>query len=340
MRDTVGLSVSEPSGAGEARRVASALAERAGFDEVGRGRVALVATELAANLVLHAGSGELVISIVPGSGGVGQGIEVLSLDKGGGMADFLRCLADGYSTSGTPGNGLGAVSRAADSFEVHTATGKGSALLARFWPSSPPPDADLGLEFGAVCLPMVGERECGDAWLAIEQGPGLTIVIVADGLGHGPAAAEASNAAIQSFRRSSDKAPAEILLEAHQALKGTRGAAVAIARVDRDRRELRFSGMGNIAATILGPDTRQGLVSHSGIVGVEIRKPQEFTQPWPEGALLVMHSDGLTSHWSLERRSPLAAKHPALVAGVLYRDYARERDDSTVVVARDRPGRP
>jgi hypothetical protein len=50
---------------------------------------------------------------------------------------------------------------------------------------------------------------------------------------------------------------------------------------------------------------------------------------------LVLHSDGLTSHWKLDRRSPLASKHPSLVAGVLYRDFARERDDSTVVVVRE-----
>ena len=47
-----------------------------------------------------------------------------------------------------------------------------------------------------------------------------------------------------------------------------------------------------------------------------------------------MHSDGLTTHWTLERLPGLAARHPSLIAGVLYRDFKRGRDDVTVVVAR------
>jgi hypothetical protein len=47
--------------------------------------------------------------------------------------------------------------------------------------------------------------------------------------------------------------------------------------------------------------------------------------------VLVMYSDGLASHWSLDRLPGLAARHPALLAGVLYRDHSRRRDDVTVV---------
>ena len=90
-----------------------------------------------------------------------------------------------------------------------------------------------------------------------------------------------------------------------------------------------------------GGQASQGRWTHAlvralaGIVGVEMRKVQEFTVPWPAGSLLVMHSDGLATHWKLDRGSPLASKHPGVIAGVLYRDHARGRDDVTVVVARD-----
>ena len=66
-----------------------------------------------------------------------------------------------------------------------------------------------------------------------------------------------------------------------------------------------------------------------------MRRVQEFTYPWPPGAILVLHSDGLLSHWTLDRHPGLAARHPMLLAGILYRDFRRGRDDTTVVVARE-----
>ena len=339
MRDTVGLPVEEPSQAGEARRIASGLAERAGLDEVGRGRVALVVTELANNLGRHATGGVMVLSILQSRGVAG--FEVLAIDKGPGMADLPQCLVDGYSTAGTPGNGLGAVSRIADEFDALTEPGRGSVILARLWAAPRPREHPVGeLEWGGVCLPVGGERECGDAWAVVEEASGRSLVMMADGLGHGPMAARASGAAIGVLGRSSGLTPSEVIREAHEATKGTRGAAVAVASIDRGRREVRFSGVGNIAATIIGPEGRHGLLSHSGTVGLNVGRVQEFAHAWPDGSLLVLHSDGLTAHWKLDRASPLASRHPALIAGALYRDFARDRDDSTVVIAREGRSKP
>jgi len=336
MRQTLALPVSESSQVGEARRIASALADRAGFDEVGRGRVALVATELAGNLARHAQRGELVISVL--RVGASAGVELLSIDRGPGVADFARCLVDGYTTAGTPGTGLGAVARHSDEFDAHSTPGQGTVLVARLWAAKETPSRPGGsLEVGAICLPVAGEQECGDAWGAIEPAPGRTLLMVADGLGHGPLAAIASDAAVASLRAGAGPGsnPPDAIRDAHRALKGTRGAAVPVALVDHEARQVRFAGVGNITATVIGPDARHGLVSHNGTVGLEVRKVQEFVQPWVPGSILLMHSDGLTSQARLERHSPLASRHPAVVAGVLYRDFARARDDATAVVARD-----
>ncbi len=343
MRQTLALPVSDPSQVGEARRLASAQADRAGFDEVGRGRAALVATELAGNLVRHAQRGEMVISVLKAGAGAPAGVEILAIDRGPGMADFRRCLVDGYSTGGTPGTGLGAVARHSDEFDAHSVLGEGTVIVARLRAGKGGPARPGGsLEIGAVCLPVAGESECGDAWASIEPAPGLTLLMVADGLGHGPQAAIASDAAIASFRAGAgpESNPTGAIHQAHRALRGTRGAAVAVAVVDHESRQVRFAGVGNITATIVGPDARNGLVSHNGTVGLEMRKVQEFAHPWPAGSILLMHSDGLTSQARLDRQSPLASKHPAVVAGVLYRDFARARDDATVVVARDGGGLP
>ena len=254
------------------------------------------------------------------------------------MADFRRCLVDGYSTIGTPGNGLGAVARLAESFDVHSVPSEGTVISAQIRIASESvdrPEAHLSLALGAVCLPMAGEVECGDAWAFLEPAPGRSSLIVADGLGHGPKAAEASDAAIATFRRNPSFSPAEHLGSIHVAIKGTRGAAVAVASIDHDRREIRFAGVGNIAGTVFsGEGQRRGLMSHNGTVGGNMHKTQELTLPWPEGALLVLHSDGLATQWRLE--NPLKSKAPGVIAGVLYRNFGRARDDVSVVVARDR----
>jgi hypothetical protein len=131
------------------------------------------------------------------------------------------------------------------------------------------------------------------------------------------------------------KSPKEILEAAHTALRSTRGAALAIAEVDFERLSVRFAGVGNISGTIFASEKSNSLVSYNGTVGHEVRKIQEFVYQWPKGGLLVMHSDGLATQWRLDRYPGLTAKHPSLIAGVLYRDFNRGRDDVTVLVVRE-----
>ena len=71
-----------------------------------------------------------------------------------------------------------------------------------------------------------------------------------------------------------------------------------------------------------------------------MRKVQEFEVEWPPGATVVLHSDGIASQWNLAKDANLAARRPAVVAGALYRDWRRERDDATVVVLRETGGPP
>ncbi|HEY0858389.1 MAG TPA: anti-sigma regulatory factor, partial [Albitalea sp.] len=129
MAPHLNIAVEEPSQVGEARRAAVRMAGDLGFDEEGSGRVALVVTELGTNLARHAKRGRLLIG--PSALGEDRAIDVLSLDHGPGMEDVNRCLRDGYSTSGTPGTGLGAVQRMAHQFSVHSVVGDGTVSVAR-----------------------------------------------------------------------------------------------------------------------------------------------------------------------------------------------------------------
>lgn len=333
MRDPVALAILESSQAGVARRIAMALASRLGFNETERGKVGIVVTEMANNLVRHANSGQLLLQSITRNHI--DGVEILALDKGPGIVNISECLGDGFSTAGTPGNGFGAISRLSAFFDIYSQSSVGTALLTHLWASPLPAlQPNSNLEIGVVCLPKMGEEVSGDAW-ASDQRSGRSLLLVADGLGHGPGAAQASLEAVRIFRENVCLSPQEIVEAVHAALRSTRGAAMAVAEVDFERQVVRFAGVGNIVGTILSPEGSYNMVSHNGTVGHEVRKIQEFVYQWPKGGLLVMHSDGLGTQWRLERYAGLAARHPSLIAGVLYRDFNRGRDDVTVLVARE-----
>jgi hypothetical protein len=184
---------------------------------------------------------------------------------------------------------------------------------------------------------MHGEHLSGDSWALAHDATSAT-VMVADGLGHGPLAAQASELAAATIARDPALPAGTLMNDMHAALRPTRGAAAAVARIDMLGEVVTFAGIGNIAAHLVGGAERRQLVSHNGIVGSNVRKVQEFGAPWSDSALLILHSDGLGSRWRLEDYPGLAACHPALVAGVLYRDCSRGRDDVTVLAVRDRQG--
>jgi anti-sigma regulatory factor (Ser/Thr protein kinase) len=329
------VAVVEMSAVGEARRFAIALAEAHGFSEQATGRVALIVTEAASNVVQHGGGGEILLRAWA-SGGPACCLEVLALDTGPGMANVTACMRDGFSTGGSRGVGLGAIARLSTSFDVFSSPGKGTALLACVGDPSTRTPSGPGLEWGAVCVAKRGEVVSGDAW-AVQERPGGATVLVVDGLGHGPAAFEAAQKALQTFEHDEETGPESLLRRLDIDLRGTRGAAIAVAELDWRSRTLRFAGVGNVAGTLLSPRAKsRGLVSHNGTAGQSIEHLQEFSCPWPMAGLMVMHSDGLSLQWELDDYPGLSPKAPSLIAGVLYRDFVRRRDDVVVVVVRER----
>ena len=330
--------IGEPSEIATARRAGNALARRLGFDDVRAGQLSIIISEAATNIVKHARHGEILLRRVF-RGGV-NGIEILAIDKGPGMGNVRQYMQDGESTTGTYGVGLGALSRLSQEFDLFSAPGLGTALMMVVWGpdanSATPASPDW--QVGAVCLPLASEEVCGDAWNVVCAGPELSLMM-ADGLGHGPLAAQASETAsalLDSISPGLPPLPGAFLAQAHRALAGTRGAAMAVAHIDSERGELRYAGVGNIAGCVFDRHERRHLLSHNGIIGSNLRKVQEFQYPWQSGALLVMHSDGLHTRWDLDAYPGLAYCHPALVAAVLYRDFSRQRDDVSVVVLRER----
>ena len=330
-REQIAVPISENTHISEARRAAVRLAQQLGFDLTAEGNLAIVATELARNVLLHGEGGDVVLQPVEHTDV--PAVDVIALDKGRGIADMGLALQDGYSSAGTPGTGFGAVQRLASKYAVYTAPAQGTAILARVhaggkrefgWP-----------DVGSVCVPVAGESLSGDAWDYHDESA-RRVVIVADGLGHGAAASDAAQEALAAFRANVHRHPVEMIEAAHGRLQKTRGAAVAVAEIDFERQVVRYSGIGNIASAIVGTGKTRSMISHNGIVGHQTSKVQEFTFPWQGDAMLLMHSDGINTRCSLEQYPGLLAKPATLIAAVLYRDFKRGRDDATVVISKGR----
>ncbi len=322
--------VDDRSQVGAARRLAVQMAAALEFDATATGRVALCVTELGTNLIKHAVTGKILLRGIERAGV--SGLEVIALDRGPGIRDLWLSLRDGHSTAGSMGMGLGALQRSSTAFDVYSQPGRGTAVRLEIWPAQPP--AAQPIEWGAVSVPMAGEEVCGDQW-AVRQGDGCQIVLVADGLGHGVLAAEAARAAVGTLRDVPPCTPGALLERCHGALRRTRGAAVGIACLMPRQQRGVFAGVGNISCRLESAQSRQQLVSHGGTIGHAMRRAQEFPFDFPAGALLILSSDGLASRWTLEDYPALAARHPGLIAGVLYRDQDRGRDDVTVVVLKN-----
>ena len=328
----IAIDSADASQTGNARRQALALAERMHFDELNQGQLGIIVTEAATNIASHAGSGEIILTPTPCNRAAG--IDVLALDKGKGIENVSAAMQDGFSTAGTRGNGLGAISRLAGTFQIYSSPGNGTALFARVLRSAQTTEADaLHQAISSINLPVHGETVCGDSWSMV-QGAERSIYIVVDGLGHGPGAAEAADEAIRIFDLKSQHSPEVILHDIHEALVKTRGAAVAIAEVLHDRKLLNYVGAGNIVGAICHGAKSRSLVSMNGTVGHSMGRIQPFAYPWEENSVLVMHSDGLGTRWNMEQYPGLASRHPALMAGVLFRDFSRRRDDATILVSR------
>jgi anti-sigma regulatory factor (Ser/Thr protein kinase) len=323
------LSVCDESSIGEVRRFSRSAAESVGLDETVAGKVSIVATEMASNLVRHAKDG---LVVVRASEDVGAGsIELLALDRGPGMRDVARCMEDGYSTAaGGTGTGLGAIRRLSDEFDIHSVPDVGTAVLARFWKA---PCSRGAFVVGALSLPYPGEQVCGDAWDVLLGQESCSIAVI-DGLGHGVDAGLAAREAVRSVESNPQRSLEQILGSAHLALRHTRGAAMAVAEVRAGSGLVRYAGVGNIVGATASPDALKRMVSLDGTVGHELHRIREFEYLLEPGQILVMHSDGLRSQWRFDRYPGLLARDPLLIAGVLYRDYAKGNDDVTVVVVR------
>jgi anti-sigma regulatory factor (Ser/Thr protein kinase) len=323
------ISVRESTDIATARRSVAGLASRLNFGEEDSGVMSLIVTEAASNLVKHGGGGELVIA--DASCDHTPAIRILALDRGRGMGNVARSFEDGYSTGSSPGNGLGAIRRMATRCDVYSAPEKGTVLMALLSPAQARYKEPI--EIGAINIPYPGEEISGDAWF-FDQTPARTRLAVIDGLGHGVFAAQASRGAIRP-ESSRNQTPAASIEDAHLALRSSRGAAMSVVDIEFQAQRATFAGAGNVVGAILAGGVKRQMVTVNGTVGHEMGRIKQYDYPFPSGSVVILHSDGISASWSLDKYPGLIQKHASVIAAVLFRDFRRTRDDATIVVARE-----
>ncbi|PMR58063.1 transcriptional regulator [Verrucosispora sp. ts21] len=310
------------------RRAAERLGEQLGLPDGRIADLAIVAAELTSNLIKHAEDGVLLLRPVRRQ--LDAGVELVAIDSGPGMIDLVDSARDGHSTTGTLGIGLGAIVRQASWFDAYSQPGRGTVIAVQVFAAAETERPWVG----GLIRPLTGETISGDgyAWRTIGE---RRQVLVTDGLGHGPLAAAATDAALAAFRAAPAAAPAEVVSHLHRALSHTRGAALAVAEPDPAAGLLRYAGLGNISGVVAtGDGRRRGLVSLPGIAGHQRPTIRQYDYPFDADSLLVMHSDGVVDRWRLADYPGLAGRSPLVVAATLLRDAGIRRDDAGVLVAR------
>ena len=189
------------------------------------------------------------------------------------------------------------------------------------------------MEFGIVHRPKSGRNISGDAYLIREEEE-ATLICLVDGLGSGESAAEAAQAAIRCVEVNSTLPLSDIMAECHRALKGMRGAVVALLRISFAESMITFVGVGNIGIRVRSTASIRP-ISKNGIVGYRLPRLREFTYPYTPGDLFVLHTDGISSRFTLDDALwTEGAQDVQTLADEIAQIFGKENDDVTILVAR------
>ncbi|MBV9956920.1 MAG: ATP-binding protein [Acidobacteria bacterium] len=348
MREIRSIEITDEAQVGAARRRVHEYAGGLGFGETELAELDIVVQEIGTNAARYAGGGGVLHYTE--TLGADAGLELFYWDQGPGIYNLDRAIRDGVSTSGSLGAGLGAIQRLTDEFDVYSTvrttgrltaaqarrTSHGTVLLARKWvrrEEGSPPALELTRRVGVWSRPHPTEEVNGDAYF-IQTRQQRTLYAVVDGLGHGPGAKEAADVALDSLAEWMGEGLEEVLLAAHDVLRATRGAVMGVAMIDRAAERVHYAGVGNIAVRAFETPVRFNPIPANGTLGARLGKIRVWSERWAEGATLLLASDGLSEAWDINSYPGILRRSPQLMAGVMMRDYGRQADDATILVAR------
>jgi serine/threonine-protein kinase RsbT len=131
MRDEIIVSIHSDQDLVEARAQSRGLADRLGFSRTDATLIATAVSEIARNILMHAGRGE--ISMRPLREHVRYGLIVVAHDAGPGIRDVSRAVESGFASTGGLGLGLPGARRLMDEFEVESEPSQGTMVTMTKW---------------------------------------------------------------------------------------------------------------------------------------------------------------------------------------------------------------
>jgi anti-sigma regulatory factor (Ser/Thr protein kinase)/serine/threonine protein phosphatase PrpC len=316
-------------------QLSKSIAAAIGFGERENEEITLAVSELASNLVRHAGGGTVILTPLSDNGR--SGVQIESIDKGPGIPDIERAMTDGFSTVGSLGYGLGTVNRLMDEFDIQSQPGAGTCIVCRRWVHVNGTSSYLcPLSFGAATRPHPRMGLNGDTFI-IKQWEESALVGVIDGLGHGQWAQRAAQTARRYVESHFDQLPEETFRGVGRLCRATRGVVMALARFDWEQEKLIFASVGNVEVRVFNSPEPVKFVVRRGIIGLNAPNPVVTQHHWEPNNIMVIHSDGVRTHWQWEDFPELASESATVTAQRLLHVLAKEEDDATVAVVRGKP---
>jgi len=325
------IEVSQAGHVGTAQQAGRTMARALGFGVRECEEVAVVVTELASNLLKHAGRGRL--TLIPTRESERAGIQIESVDRGPGISDVEQAIADGYSTAGSLGCGLGAVNRL-----IISSRGvgeKGTRIVCQRWnllkntTLKPCP-----LDMGAATRPHPGQEKNGDTFVLERWGENALVGVI-DGVGHGQLAFQAAREAQLFVEAHYDRPLDTLFCGVDRACRGTQGVVMALARFDWGSESLIFASVGNIEARVFACPQKMNFLVRRGLIGLNAPHPVITEHHWEPSQVMVLHSDGVSARWEWADYPELRDASATRAAQHLLNRHARDTDDATVVVVRE-----
>jgi serine phosphatase RsbU (regulator of sigma subunit) len=191
--------------------------------------------------------------------------------------------------------------------------------------------ASFPVAVAVAARPYPGEAVSGDAW-QIDWHESVCRIALIDGLGHGSQAAAAALAAVAALAAEPALNPVDAVHCCHDALAGTRGAALLVASIDVSRGQLIVAGAGNVEARLCQNGGAMHLMTDRGIVGSTLPRVRPVEMALASTWLLLLHTDGIKRRFDPQPLLETAAGGDGLAQAVLA-GWGRATDDATVLVA-------
>lgn len=328
------LRIEDQSAVGAARRAAKRIGADLQLSVDKIELAAIVATEIASNILRHARLGRMLIQPVEVFGS--SYLAVIGVDEGPGIENLERMMRDGESSIGSSGGGLGAMKRLSDRFDIHTASGVGTVVACEFWPTQARgsiPGHHGCYEVAGLAVNHPNENVCGDGYM-VKARDDVVELLLCDGLGHGPKAKLAADETLASFSRTFKSDPAQVLAIVSHDIVGTRGSVAAMVRLFSDSNTHQFAGVGNISTMLVGGERNKRFAVRDGRLGGGAVHPHKEDFELEPHDVLVMHSDGLATMRKFDAPPGLWRRTPLTIAAYLINTYFRGRDDASILVAR------